>query len=254
MRSTAPAVRCRYSTTSRCRSRPVNSSRCSARAAAGSRRCCASSRASTPRGKARSHRTACRSNAPIRRASSCSRTRRCTRGGACANVALGLEARRGACVAASCRRCARARRAAGIRERVPASVVRRDGAAGRAGPRARQRSAPADSRRAARQARFAHAAHDAGRATTLWQRDGFSALLVTHDVEEALFLAQRVIVFGPRPARIVAELRRPALPAPSRRPAPRRTASRRVAAPRARCELVDARRRSTKGCARRGSR
>ncbi|NTX32510.1 ABC transporter ATP-binding protein [Burkholderia pyrrocinia] len=42
--------------------------------------------------------------------------------------------------------------------------------------------------------------------TTLWQRDGFSALLVTHDVEEALFLAQRVIVFGPRPARIVAEL------------------------------------------------
>ncbi|WP_423394588.1 ABC transporter ATP-binding protein [Burkholderia sp. LMG 21824] len=40
----------------------------------------------------------------------------------------------------------------------------------------------------------------------LWQRDGFSALLVTHDVEEALFLAQRVIVFGPRPARIVAEL------------------------------------------------
>ncbi|HDR8861823.1 TPA: ABC transporter ATP-binding protein [Burkholderia territorii] len=42
--------------------------------------------------------------------------------------------------------------------------------------------------------------------TALWQRDGFSALLVTHDVEEALFLAQRVIVFGPRPARIVAEL------------------------------------------------
>ncbi|MBN4667573.1 ABC transporter ATP-binding protein [Pandoraea nosoerga] len=41
----------------------------------------------------------------------------------------------------------------------------------------------------------------------LWQRAGFSALLVTHDVEEALFLAQRVIVFSPRPARIVAQLR-----------------------------------------------
>ncbi|WP_394364300.1 ABC transporter ATP-binding protein [Burkholderia savannae] len=41
----------------------------------------------------------------------------------------------------------------------------------------------------------------------LWRRTRFSALLVTHDVEEALFLAQRVIVFGPRPARIVAELR-----------------------------------------------
>lgn len=41
----------------------------------------------------------------------------------------------------------------------------------------------------------------------LWQRDRFSALLVTHDVEEALFLAQRVIVFSPRPARVAAELR-----------------------------------------------
>jgi NitT/TauT family transport system ATP-binding protein len=41
----------------------------------------------------------------------------------------------------------------------------------------------------------------------LWQRAGFSVLLVTHDVEEALFLAQRVIVFSPRPAKIVAELK-----------------------------------------------
>jgi len=40
----------------------------------------------------------------------------------------------------------------------------------------------------------------------LWQRAGFSALLVTHDVEEALFMAQRVIVLSDRPARIVAEL------------------------------------------------
>ncbi len=36
----------------------------------------------------------------------------------------------------------------------------------------------------------------------LWQRKGFSALLVTHDVEEALFMAQRVVVFSERPARI----------------------------------------------------
>jgi NitT/TauT family transport system ATP-binding protein len=36
----------------------------------------------------------------------------------------------------------------------------------------------------------------------LWQRKGFSALLVTHDVEEALFMAQRVVVFSDRPARI----------------------------------------------------
>ncbi|MDR1646916.1 MAG: ABC transporter ATP-binding protein [Zoogloeaceae bacterium] len=41
---------------------------------------------------------------------------------------------------------------------------------------------------------------------TLWQRSGFSALLVTHDVEEALFLAQRVVIFSPRPARILSEI------------------------------------------------
>lgn len=40
----------------------------------------------------------------------------------------------------------------------------------------------------------------------LWQRAGFSALLVTHDVEEALFLAHRVIVLSDRPARIAAEI------------------------------------------------
>lgn len=40
----------------------------------------------------------------------------------------------------------------------------------------------------------------------LWQRAGFSALLVTHDVEEALFLANRVIILSDRPARIEAEL------------------------------------------------
>jgi len=38
----------------------------------------------------------------------------------------------------------------------------------------------------------------------LWQRAGFSALLVTHDVEEALLLANRVVVLSDRPARIKA--------------------------------------------------
>ncbi|MBU9452569.1 ABC transporter ATP-binding protein [Burkholderia multivorans] len=61
--------------------------------------------------------------------------------------------------------------------------------------------------------------------TALWQRDCFSALLVTHDVEEALFLAQRVIVFGPRPARIVAELQVD-LPYPRHRGDPRLAALR----------------------------
>jgi NitT/TauT family transport system ATP-binding protein len=41
---------------------------------------------------------------------------------------------------------------------------------------------------------------------SLWQRKGFTTLLVTHDVEEALFLANRVIVFSDRPARITADI------------------------------------------------
>jgi NitT/TauT family transport system ATP-binding protein len=40
----------------------------------------------------------------------------------------------------------------------------------------------------------------------LWQSAGFTALLVTHDVEEALFLATRVIVLSQRPARVITEL------------------------------------------------
>ena len=35
----------------------------------------------------------------------------------------------------------------------------------------------------------------------LWQRERFTAFLVTHDVEEALFLAERVLVLSERPAR-----------------------------------------------------
>jgi len=42
---------------------------------------------------------------------------------------------------------------------------------------------------------------------SLWQRNGFTALLVTHDVEEALLLSSRIIVFSERPARIKAEFR-----------------------------------------------
>jgi NitT/TauT family transport system ATP-binding protein len=41
---------------------------------------------------------------------------------------------------------------------------------------------------------------------SLWQRSGFTALLVTHDVEEAVFLANRVIVFSDRPAQIKADI------------------------------------------------
>jgi NitT/TauT family transport system ATP-binding protein len=45
-----------------------------------------------------------------------------------------------------------------------------------------------------------------GELVSLWQQAGFTALLVTHDVEEAVFLASRVIVLSERPAHIRAEV------------------------------------------------
>ena len=62
----------------------------------------------------------------------------------------------------------------------------------------------------------------------LWQRAGFSVLLVTHDVEEALFLANRVIVFSARPAHTVVELTVD-LPHPRHRADPRFVALRQQA-------------------------
>ena len=41
---------------------------------------------------------------------------------------------------------------------------------------------------------------------SLWQRKRFTTLLVTHDAEEALFLANRVIVLSDRPARVKADI------------------------------------------------
>ncbi|ARU51976.1 ABC transporter ATP-binding protein [Cellulosimicrobium cellulans] len=40
----------------------------------------------------------------------------------------------------------------------------------------------------------------------LWQAERFTALLVTHDVDEALRLADRVVVLSDRPARVLADL------------------------------------------------
>ena len=65
-----------------------------------------------------------------------------------------------------------------------------------------------------------------GELARLWQGARFSVLLVTHDVEEALLLAHRVIVFSERPARIVAEVRNDA-PYPRHRDDPKLVALRR---------------------------
>jgi NitT/TauT family transport system ATP-binding protein len=65
-----------------------------------------------------------------------------------------------------------------------------------------------------------------GELARLWQDARFSVLLVTHDVEEALLLANRVIVFSERPARVVAEVRNDA-PYPRHRDDPKLVALRR---------------------------
>jgi NitT/TauT family transport system ATP-binding protein len=47
----------------------------------------------------------------------------------------------------------------------------------------------------------------------LWLRQGWTGLFVTHNVFEAVFLSQRILVFGARPGRVVAEVAVP-LPFP----------------------------------------
>ncbi|RZS34955.1 ABC transporter ATP-binding protein [Corticibacter populi] len=55
---------------------------------------------------------------------------------------------------------------------------------------------------------------------SLWRAKGFTAILVTHDVEEALFMATRVVVFSPRPAAVKADFQVD-LPYPRHRGDPR---------------------------------
>ncbi|MDR1358468.1 MAG: ATP-binding cassette domain-containing protein [Coriobacteriales bacterium] len=44
---------------------------------------------------------------------------------------------------------------------------------------------------------------------TLWRSRGYSQLIVTHSIDEAVYLGQRILVMGPRPGTLVAELLNP---------------------------------------------
>ena len=48
----------------------------------------------------------------------------------------------------------------------------------------------------------------------LWQQSGKTVIFVTHDMDEALYLADRIVVFSPKPARVAAVIE---VPEPRRR-------------------------------------
>lgn len=45
----------------------------------------------------------------------------------------------------------------------------------------------------------------------LWQREGYAQVLVTHSIEEAVFLGQRIVVMSPRPGHVIAVKDNPAM-------------------------------------------
>lgn len=51
----------------------------------------------------------------------------------------------------------------------------------------------------------------------LWNEGGYGQLLVTHSIEEAVLLGQRIVVMAPRPGRIVAQVENPGMGTPEYR-------------------------------------
>jgi NitT/TauT family transport system ATP-binding protein len=44
---------------------------------------------------------------------------------------------------------------------------------------------------------------------SVWEADQKTVLFVTHGIEEAIYLADRILVFSPRPARVLSDIKVP---------------------------------------------
>ena len=109
------------------------------------------------------------------------------------------------------RRAVRPLRPRRLRAGATGRALGRHAPAGRLPAHPALREAGAGPRRAVRLARRDHPRRDAGAGwRPPWSRSRGPSILVTHDVEEALYLCDRVAVLSARPARIVEELAAPA--------------------------------------------